>query len=61
MTTKIGRPVRVTSISFANGKTRNEVFALVDRAAALGTDLLILPETFLGDESLLHRYFDPDA
>ena len=50
MTTKIGRSVRVTSISFANGKTRNEVFALVDRAAALGTDLLILPETFLGQE-----------
>ncbi len=50
MTTKIGRSVRVTSISFANGKTRNEVFALVDREAALGTDLLILPETFLGQE-----------
>lgn len=48
MRTTIGRPVRVTSISFANGKTRAEVLALVDEAAALGTDLIALPETFLG-------------
>ena len=48
MTEKIGRPVRVTSISFANGRTRDDVFALVDREGARGTDLIALPETFLG-------------
>jgi predicted amidohydrolase len=48
MTAKIGRPVRVTSISFANGKTRDEVFALVDCAGQSGADLIVLPETFLG-------------
>jgi predicted amidohydrolase len=47
-TDKIGRPVRITSISFANGRTRDEVFALVDREGARGTDLIALPETFLG-------------
>ena len=48
MTTTMGRPVRVTSISFANGKTRAEVLALVDQEGARGTDLIALPETFLG-------------
>ncbi len=48
MTEKIGRPVRVTSISFANGRTRDDVFALVDREGARGADLIALPETFLG-------------
>jgi predicted amidohydrolase len=44
----VGCPVRVTSISFANGKTLDEVVALVDREGALGADLIVLPETFLG-------------
>lgn len=48
MTEKIGRPVRITSISFANGRTRDEILALVDREGALGADLIALPETFLG-------------
>jgi len=48
MTKTIGCLARITSISFANGKTRAEVLALVDREGALGTDLIALPETFLG-------------
>jgi predicted amidohydrolase len=48
VTEKTGRPVRITSISFANGRTRDEVLALVDREGALGADLIALPETFLG-------------
>jgi predicted amidohydrolase len=43
-----GRPVRVTSISFANGKTLAEVCALVDQEGARGVDVIALPETFLG-------------
>ncbi len=48
--TTIGRPVRVTSISFAPGKTLAEVATLVDQQGALGADLIILPETFMGQQ-----------
>lgn len=46
--TNNGRPVRVTSISFANGKTLAEVCALVEQEGARGVDVIALPETFLG-------------
>ncbi len=43
-----GRPVRILSISFPNGKTLAQVAEIVDREAAAGVDLVALPETFLG-------------
>jgi predicted amidohydrolase len=45
---QIGRLVRVTSISFPNGRTLQEVAGIVDREAGVGSDLVILPETWLG-------------
>ena len=42
-----GRPVRVVSISFANGKSLDEVARIVDSEGAAGCDLIILPETWL--------------
>ena len=46
----IGRPVRVISLSFPQGHSREEIAALVDREAAAGADLIALPETWLGQE-----------
>ena len=46
--TTIGRPVRITSTDFAPGRMLAEVLALVDQQGALGADLIILPETFMG-------------
>ncbi len=46
--TEIGRPVRVASISFANGKTLEDIVAVVDGEGARGADLVALPETWLG-------------
>jgi predicted amidohydrolase len=46
----IGRPVRVTSISFAVGETLPAIAALVDEEGARGVDLIILPETWLGQD-----------
>lgn len=43
-----GRPVRVVSISFACGKSRDEIAAVVDAEARKGADLVALPETWLG-------------
>src|SRR3954470_18622982 len=47
----IGRPVRVVSISFPNGKSLDEVAQIVDREGAAGCDLIILPETWLGQRN----------
>lgn len=45
----IGRPVRIVSISFREGtKSLSEIAKIVDREAARGCDLMILPETWLG-------------
>ena len=46
---KIGRPVRIVSISF-NPKQQSaaDIIATVDREAARGTDLIVLPETWTG-------------
>jgi predicted amidohydrolase len=46
----IGRPVRITSIGFANGKRLPEVVDVIDREGAEGTDLIALPETWLGQQ-----------
>src|SRR3954468_9091698 len=43
----VGRPVRILSLSFRE-KSREQVVALVDQNAAAGVDLVILPETWLG-------------
>jgi predicted amidohydrolase len=44
----VGRPVRVVSLSFRNGRSLEEITERVDREAAEGADLVILPETWLG-------------
>src|SRR5690349_9773537 len=44
---KIGRPVRVVSLSF-NGKTLAEIAKVVDSEGAKGADLIVLPETRRG-------------
>ena len=46
---KIGRPVRVVSLSF-NGKSLAEIAGVVDHEGAKGVDLIILPETWRGQE-----------
>ncbi len=44
---RIGRPVRVVSLSF-QGKTLAEIAKVVDSEGAKGADLIVLPETWLG-------------
>ncbi len=46
---KIGRPVRIVSLSF-NGKKLEEIAKVVDREGAKGADLIILPETWRGQK-----------
>ena len=41
----IGRPVRITSIGFANGKRLGEILDVIDREGARGTDLIAYPDT----------------
>ena len=43
-----GRPVRVVSLGFAVGKSREQVAGVVDAEATRGCDLIALPETWLG-------------
>lgn len=45
MSTRLGRPVRITSLSFYD-KSLAEITALVDREGAQGVDLIALPETW---------------
>jgi predicted amidohydrolase len=47
---KVGRPVRVISIGF-RPKPLQEIASLVDREGAKGADLIILPETMLGQNA----------
>src|SRR5687767_6778335 len=44
-----GRPVRILSLSFY-GKSIDYITRLVDREAGAGTDLVVLPETWLGQK-----------
>src|SRR5436189_731380 len=46
---KIGRPVRLVSLSF-NGKSLDEIAQVVEREAAAGADLILLPETWRGQK-----------
>jgi predicted amidohydrolase len=46
---KIGRPVRVVSLSF-HDKSVAEIAQVVDREGAKGVDLIILPETWCGQK-----------
>ena len=45
---KIGRPVRVVSFSFRPGKPLEEILNLMDREGEKGADLIVLPETWRG-------------
>jgi predicted amidohydrolase len=46
---KIGRPVRVVSLSFYE-KDIKEILKIVDQEGAKGTDIIVLPETWRGDK-----------
>jgi predicted amidohydrolase len=46
---RIGRPVRVLSLSF-NGESLDTVRDLIDAEAAKGVDLVVLPETWRGQK-----------
>ena len=45
----VGRPVRVVSLGF-RGKSLEQVAKLVDREGSKGADLIVLPETWRGNE-----------
>ena len=45
---RIGRPVRILSLSFKNGQPLERIRDLVDKEAAQGVDLVILPEVWRG-------------
>ena len=45
---RIGRPVRITSISFPNGLSLDEIAAYVDKAGSAGVDVIALPELARG-------------
>lgn len=44
----IGRPVRIVTLSFAAGAKLEAIEKIVDREAAAGVDLVVLPETWSG-------------
>src|SRR5580704_7111377 len=46
----MGRPVRVTSISFPNGLSVQQIAELVDKAGAAGADVIALPELCRGQD-----------
>jgi len=45
-----GRPVRVVSLCFPAGYDFWEILKTVDREGAKGTDIIVLPETWRGDQ-----------
>ena len=47
----MGRPVRVTSISFPNGLSVEQIAELVDKAGAAGADVIALPELCRGQDA----------
>src|SRR5277367_579036 len=49
-TAQVGRPVRVISISFS-GKTLEAIRDVIDREAAKGADLVVLPEKWRGKDN----------
>src|SRR6266852_7223845 len=46
----VGRTVRITSISFANGLPLEEIVKYVDKAGAAHVDVITLPETCRGQK-----------
>ena len=46
---KTGRPVRIVSLCF-NGNDFLEILKIVDQEGAKGTDIIVLPETWRGDQ-----------
>lgn len=46
---ELGRPVRVVSLCF-NGNDFLEILKIVDQEGAKGTDIIVLPETWRGDQ-----------
>ena len=56
-----GRPVRIVSISFPVGSNLDEVARVVDAEAARGTDLIALPEAWLGQQDHLPETLDGDT
>ncbi len=46
----VGRPVRIVSMAFQNGNLE-EILSRIDREAARGTDLIVLPETWRGQNA----------
>ena len=57
LTDRVGRPVRVTSISFT-GKGLTEIGPIVEREAARGTDIIALPETWTGQTGHIPETLD---
>ena len=47
---RVGRPVRITSISFPNGVPLDEIAARVDAAGSAGVDVIALPELCRGED-----------
>ena len=47
---RLGRPVRITSISFPNGVPLDEIAAHVDAAGSAGVDVIALPELCRGED-----------
>ena len=47
---KTGRPVRVVSLCFTAGYDFLEILKIVDQEGAKGTDIIVLPETWRGDQ-----------
>lgn len=45
---RVGRPVRITSISFPNGLSLEEIAAVVDKAGSARVDVIALPELCRG-------------
>ena len=54
----VGRPVRITSISFANGLPLEEIVGYVDRAGAAHVDVIALPETCRGQKENTQEALD---
>ncbi len=54
----VGRPVRITSISFANGLPLEEIVVYVDRAGAAHVDVIALPETCRGQKGNTQEALD---
>jgi predicted amidohydrolase len=46
----VGRPVRIVTLSFAMGEAVESIAKIVDREAAAGVDLIVLPESWTGKQ-----------